>query len=90
MNLGWGAFRIHCPKPKRAFTKGILKMSCVQVCAALVSPSAVASPKRLWSGLERWHLAGHEDDKLGLCKVLLWSAIVYNQERLRQSEKTKT
>ena len=68
-----------------------LQMSCVQVCAALVSPFAVASPKQLWSELERWHLAGHEDDKLGLlCKVLLWSAIVYNQERLRQSGKKKT
>ena len=53
-------------------TKGILKMSCVQVCATLVSPSAVASPKRLSSGLERLYLVGHEDDKLGLlCKVLL-------------------
>ena len=59
--------------------------------ATVVSPSAVASPKQLWSELERWHLAGHEDDKLGLlCKVLLWSAIVYNQERLRQSGKKKT
>ena len=38
---------------ERAFTKG-----------TLVSPSAVASPKRLCSGLERLYLAGHEDDKL--------------------------
>ena len=57
--------------------------------ATVVSPFAVASPKQLWSELERWHLAGHEDDKLGLCKVLLWSAIVYNQERLRQSGKNE-
>lgn len=59
-------------------------MNCVQVCATLVSPSAVASPKQLWSGLERLYLAGHEDDSLGLlCKVLLWylwSAIVYIKE----------
>ena len=57
-------------------------MSCVQVCAALVSPFAVASPKQLWSELERWHLAGHEDDKLGLlCKVLLQNSNVEKQLR---------
>ena len=38
---------------ERAFTKG-----------TLVSPSAVASPKRVCSGLERLYLAGHGNDKL--------------------------
>ena len=54
-----------------------------------VSPAAVASPKWLWSGLEGLYLAGHEDDKLGVCKVLLWSAIVYTKERLRQCGKNE-
>ena len=35
--MRWGAFRIHCPKPKGAFTKGILKMSCVPCCLQLLS-----------------------------------------------------
>ena len=72
MNFRWGAFRIDCPKPKRAKTKESPDELCTLMSAALVSPAALASPKRLCSWLKRLYLAGHENDKLGLlCKVLL-------------------
>ena len=62
LNLGWGAFRIDCPKPKRAFTKGILGIStsvnnsCQSFCSCLTQTALVWVGEVVPCRARRWQV----------------------------------